>query len=122
MFLIRLLSRLRAITVGCYCLFVLVSLTALPRVTASAQSSDNGTISPANGQDSGAYKRPTLHVSRFTRPPIVDGRLDDVAWQNAALCDNFLQTQPGDNIRASHPTEVRIGYDAKFLYLGIHAF
>ena len=121
MFFIRLLRRLRASVVGRYWLFFLVSLTLLLRTTASAQA-DGGTSSPAGGKDSGTSKRPTLLLTRFPQPPIVDGHLDDVVWKNAAVCNNFLQTQPGDNTTASQPTEVRIGYDAKFLYLGIHAF
>src|SRR5262249_33239071 len=121
MFFIRLLRRLRASVVWLYWPFFLVSLTLLLRTTASAQSPDGGTNSPVVGKDSGTSKRPTLHVTRFPQPPVVDGHLDDVVWQNAAVCNNFLQTQPGDNTTASQPTEVRIGYDAKFLYLGIHA-
>src|SRR5215470_15113771 len=105
MFFIRLLRRLRASVVGRYWLFFLVSLTLLLRTTASAQA-DGGTSSPAVGKDSGTSKRPTLHLTRFPQPPIVDGHLDDVVWKNAAVCNNFLQTQPGDNTTASQPTEV----------------
>ena len=51
-------------------------------------------------------RRPSSTVNStmsFGRPPPVFG--------------DFLQTQPGDNIAPSNPTETMIGYDAKNLYI-----
>ncbi|HZH90592.1 MAG TPA: DUF5916 domain-containing protein [Pyrinomonadaceae bacterium] len=61
-------------------------------------------------------------VPRFDAPPVIDGKLDDAVWKNARVLKDFYQTQPGDNIAPSHPTEVLIGYDAKFLYFAFRAF
>jgi hypothetical protein len=66
--------------------------------------------------------RDSLQITMSEAPPVIDGKLDEAAWQNAAVLKDFIQTQPGDNIKATHPTEVRLGYDKKFLYIGIHAF
>ncbi|HLL15007.1 MAG TPA: DUF5916 domain-containing protein [Pyrinomonadaceae bacterium] len=59
---------------------------------------------------------------RFDAPPVIDGKLDDAVWKSARVLKDFYQTQPGDNIAPSHPTEVLIGYDSKFLYIAFHAF
>ena len=67
-------------------------------------------------------KQSPVRISRFATPPVINGNLNDEVWQQAAVLKDFLQTQPGDNIPATHPTEVRFGYDDKTLYIGIHAF
>jgi hypothetical protein len=66
-------------------------------------------------------KRQPLTLSRLDQTPIIDGRVDEAVWHSAVLLKDFLQTQPGDNITAPHPTEVRIAYDTRFLYIAIHA-
>ncbi len=63
-----------------------------------------------------------VRVTRFEVPPVIDGKLDDAAWQTAAAFKDFLQINPGDNTKPSLPTEVFMGYDAKTLYLAFHAF
>ncbi|HZS05229.1 MAG TPA: DUF5916 domain-containing protein [Blastocatellia bacterium] len=62
-----------------------------------------------------------VRVARFEQPPVIDGRLDEAEWQHAALLRDFYQTRPGDNVAPSYPTEVRLGCDDKYLYLGIRA-
>src|SRR6266853_1256857 len=63
-----------------------------------------------------------VRINKFEKPPEIDGKLDDEAWKNATVFKNFYQTSPGDNIAPSKPTEVMIGYDARFLYLGFHCY
>jgi hypothetical protein len=63
-----------------------------------------------------------VRISKFEKPPVIDGKLDDAIWQSAALLKDFYQTSPGDNIAPSKPTETMIGYDSKFLYLGFHCY
>ena len=53
-------------------------------------------------------------------PPTIDGRLDDAIWQRAAVLRDFVQIQPGDNSAPLKPTEVRLAYDAKTLYVAFH--
>jgi uncharacterized protein DUF5916/cellulose/xylan binding protein with CBM9 domain len=62
-------------------------------------------------------KAKPVTVPRFEKAPVIDGKLDDPVWQSAAVLKDFYQIQPGDNIAPSKPTEVLIGYDAKFLYI-----
>ncbi len=61
-------------------------------------------------------------VPRLDAPPVIDGKLDDAVWKQARVLKDFYQTQPGDNIAPSHPTEVLVGYDSKFLYFAFHAY
>ncbi len=56
-------------------------------------------------------------IPRFDTPPTIDGQLGDAVWANAAMFGDFVQTQPGDNVAPSAPTEAMMGYDAKNLYL-----
>ncbi len=56
-------------------------------------------------------------IPRIETPPIIDGKLDDAVWQTAAVFGDFIQTNPGDNIAPTHPTEFMMAYDSKNLYL-----
>src|ERR1700755_912555 len=63
-----------------------------------------------------------VRLVRFDKPPVIDGKLDEEVWKTATLLKDFYQTSPGDNIAPSHPTEVRLGYDSHFLYIGFRAY
>ena len=63
-----------------------------------------------------------LVVPRFDKPPVIDGKLDEDVWKQAAVFKDFYQTNPGDNIAPSKPTEAMIGYDARTLYLAFHCY
>ena len=58
----------------------------------------------------------------FAKPPVIDGKLDDDVWKNAVVLKDFYQVQPGDNIAPSKPTEVMLGYDARFIYVAFHCY
>ena len=67
-------------------------------------------------------KSQPVRVPRFDKPPVIDGKLDDEVWKQAALLKDFYQIQPGDNIAPSKPTEVMLGYDSKVLYVAFHCY
>src|SRR5215212_3643816 len=58
----------------------------------------------------------------FPKPPVIDGKLDDEVWKTAAVLKDFYQVQPGDNLIPENRTEVRLGYDPRFLYIAFHCF
>ncbi|HRH41522.1 MAG TPA: carbohydrate binding family 9 domain-containing protein [Pyrinomonadaceae bacterium] len=62
-------------------------------------------------------KESPVNIPHLNSAPVIDGKLDDSIWQNAAVFGDFLQTNPGDNIQPTHPTEFMMGYDSKNLYL-----
>lgn len=63
-----------------------------------------------------------VRIPRFGAPPVIDGKLDDAVWQNSAVFGDFLQIQPGDNVKPTHPTEFMMGYDSKNLYMAYRVF
>jgi len=52
-------------------------------------------------------------------PIVVDGALDDEAWQFAEAAESFVQAEPHEGDPASEATEVRIVFDRDALYLGV---
>jgi hypothetical protein len=58
-----------------------------------------------------------VKIPRFETAPVIDGQLNDEVWRGAALFGDFLQTNPGDNVAPTYPTEFMMGYDAKNLYM-----
>lgn len=62
-------------------------------------------------------KDAAARIPRLESPPVIDGKLDDAVWQNAAVFGDFVQTQPGDNVAPTHPTEFMMAYDSKNLYM-----
>jgi len=60
-----------------------------------------------------------LKIAKATDAIKVDGELSEVSWQNAHSAKNFWQKEPIDTGHAKRDTEVRMTYDANFLYIGI---
>ncbi|HKH44474.1 MAG TPA: DUF5916 domain-containing protein [Thermoanaerobaculia bacterium] len=65
---------------------------------------------------------PPLPVARAAGKIVLDGKLDDAAWQQAAVLDTFVETYPGDNTEPAAKTVVYLTYDEHSFYVGIHAF
>jgi len=92
--------------------------TAAPSASPSAENQKKTEVNGAKGSvNIPAEKAKPITVPRFEKPPVIDGKLDEVVWQSAVVLKDFFQIQPGDNIAPSRPTEVLIGYDPKFLYI-----
>ena len=66
----------------------------------------------------------SFQAHRLTAPEAVtlDGRLDEAAWRAAPVRDTFYENAPQDKVPAKSRTEVRLLYDAKYLYIGITAY
>jgi len=60
---------------------------------------------------------PTGRIARTRRAPVIDGKLNDGAWAQAATL-SLDRTLDGTG-RAAQPTQVRLGQDGKMLYVGI---
>ncbi len=52
----------------------------------------------------------------------IDGRLDEEAWQKAAMLEILYEWQPGDATPAPVKSEVRITYDRAKIYIGFRCF
>ena len=57
-------------------------------------------------------------VPRLSTPPKIDGVLDEDVWNEAKRIGNFVEVQPGDNVRPAVETDVLLGYDSENLYIG----
>ena len=76
-----------------------------------------------------AAQQPTLDdrenavtVPRTSTPPVLDGALDEAAWQTAAMIDDMHQLDPVDHGVPSERTEVYLLYDDDSLYVGARLF
>jgi hypothetical protein len=56
---------------------------------------------------------------RVDKAPVIDGVLDDAAWQAAPVINGFVQSDPFEGMPASEETEVRVVYDDTALYVGV---
>ena len=54
--------------------------------------------------------------------PIIDGKLDDAAWEIVEWGNDFIEWRPDENTPPSEQTRFKIIYDAKYLYVGVRAF
>ena len=61
-------------------------------------------------------------AARATEVPVIDGQLDERVWQDATPLVDFVQAEPTEGLPATEPTEVRILYDDKALYIGVICF
>jgi hypothetical protein len=64
----------------------------------------------------------TASATRADHPPRLDGTLDDPLWADAPLVSDFRQREPLETQPATEKTEVRILYDSRHLYIGVHCF
>ena len=63
-----------------------------------------------------------LEAKRVTSSIKVDGHLDEAEWKQARVASDFFQLEPTEGAPASHPTEVRVLYDDRNLYVGFTCF
>ncbi len=63
--------------------------------------------------------RPVIRAERTSASPVVDGRLDEAAWQKAPASSGFTQKLPEDGVAPAEPTVVRVLYDDSAIYVGI---
>jgi uncharacterized protein DUF5916 len=66
-------------------------------------------------------EEPVMNAVRLVGELRLDGRLDEAAWARAPAASRFRQREPHDGEAAREPTEVRVLYDARSLYIGVLA-
>ena len=63
------------------------------------------------------FVRPELRATRVTEPPVIDGNIDDVAWQDSQLpTGEFLSYNPLHGSSIPQTTSVWMAFDADYLY------
>jgi hypothetical protein len=85
----------------------------IPTDLSKSEKKESKNLTSSNKKD--------VSIPRFSKPPVIDGKIDEEVWNNAGKFDNFVQISPGDNIAPTNQTKVYAGYDQKFLYLAFIA-
>lgn len=112
-------------------LFLLPAVSAIsqtaPKSDAPADSSgpvpvqiaNNITPTSSDAKTNPHYVRKdeAARIALSEAAPVIDGQLNDPVWQRATVFGDFIQTNPGDNIPPTHPTEFMMAYDSKNLYM-----
>jgi len=110
-------------------LLLLLSLAALASTPSSVFAAPS---LPYPAADTTELRMPSRHDGsagdlRVPAPALVkagiriDGRLDDLAWDQAAVLHGFTQFQPSEGEPATQPTEVLVLVDSEAIYFGIRA-
>ncbi len=64
----------------------------------------------------------SIHAYRTTEAIVIDGEMDEAAWDMAVPATDFIQSEPEFGQPATEPTEVRLLYDDDTLYVGAYCF
>lgn len=64
------------------------------------------------------YPKRTMNAAFTDATMVIDGILDDEAWENAEVYGDFLQSVPYNGEPATEKTEVRVLYNHDALYIG----
>lgn len=63
-----------------------------------------------------------IEIRKTTQEIVVDGKLDDAAWQTADSAYNFMQQFPADTSLANSQTIAKILYDDQYIYVSAIMF
>jgi len=63
-----------------------------------------------------------LQAVRVSKPPVIDGQLNDEAWSLASPAGGFTQQDPDEGRPATEDTDIRIVFDDAAIYIGARMF
>ena len=90
---------------------VLSLVSGLTASSASAQINPQSTT--------GTHGTRSVQAARTDPPLVLDGSLDEPAWQQARISQEFVQKDPQEGELSTERTEFRIVYTATTLYIGV---
>lgn len=64
----------------------------------------------------------TLTAVKTQQPPVIDGKLNDAAWQVSTSATGFVQSYPNFGQPSSTSSEVRLLYDDNAIYIAAHLY
>ena len=67
-------------------------------------------------------KRSYITKKITSTAPVIDGKLDDAAWETVGWGENFRQLEPTDGGEAVAPTAFKILYDDAYLYAAFRCY
>ncbi len=89
-------------------------MLVLAVIAALAGASDSTLLKPADSV--------RIAIPRVTSRPVLDGKLDDSTWAQAAKLTDFVEYEPNDLVRGREKSIAYVAYDAQYLFLGFRAF
>jgi hypothetical protein len=63
-----------------------------------------------------------MKAVRATKPPLIDGEVDDAEWEGATMVTSFIQYEPRRGDRSDARTDALVLYDAGHLYVAFRAW
>lgn len=100
------------------------SLLSLLTLFAAPLSAQTAGAQPSAGEPFAAIKDgKVLRAWRLTsRPPEIDGRLDEEPWTLADSMEDFVQWEPDNMAPLSERTVIQIAYDDRHLYVAVRCY
>ncbi len=78
---------------------------------------------PAHAGNADPVRTRTYDTARIAgEAPVLDGRLDDPAWEQVAWSGDFVQRDPADGAAPTVQTQFKVLYDDEALYFAFRAF
>ncbi|NKB88227.1 MAG: hypothetical protein GKS06_08410 [Acidobacteria bacterium] len=113
-----LVSRTLVSRVSCALVLLLAGAQGVARAQESRAALTAAQRQAAAAAASTDPDRAFVAAATFTNTrPQIDGRLDDAAWRVAIPITEFVQSQPNEGAPATERSEVRVLYDAEYLYI-----
>src|SRR5688572_16808623 len=103
--------------------FLILAASLVISPALSAQSGTLASTAPVERRTDGplpvaSSATPTAAIaSKAATAPVLDGKLDDAAWQGAQAIDKFLEYEPNEGADPRFKTDVRVVHDDKYLYI-----
>jgi hypothetical protein len=102
---------------------ILATLLLLGAGSAARPSEGRLDTAAADNPDGRQYPPRVYTTVRLQgEPPRIDGRLDDGAWQQGEWAGDYTEQIPTEGAEPSEPTELKILYDDKSVYVAIRAY
>jgi len=79
----------------------------------------------ASAADSTLLKPPEsvrIAIPKVAERPVLDGKLDEKMWTEAAKLTDFVEFEPNDMVRGREKSIAYVAYDSQYLFLGFRAF
>ena len=107
---------------GCRRLLAVCIVAAGLPAAAYAQAAPETQRAGDTAVDAGVLTgRPVVRPPRLAEPPVIDGRLDEPLWRDAAHITELVQRRPFDGTPASEPSDIYLAYDSANIYVGLYA-
>ena len=96
---------------------IFLFISTLSVVSQDNLSGDNVSQDKVARDSAGLNIRPVLTISKCTNSAIkIDGVLSEPEWESCETATDFVEIEPGDNVKSKVITEVKLIYDDNYLY------